>query len=226
MKRPKLIREFTEFNLQRFNPDAVQPAMWVQNPELSIDAFDKHQDMIRQALSRIGDIHKSLGGSAAYKNLKSRLSLDDQNVQSLKIIRITRNANFTYDVYISFNIDEEEYWGVIKDILGNAQVISEVFTDTSLIQTHIWVKRLKGFLIKTIQTFLKPQTGKFKLLRDHVICYSSLDGKMMKIKQGAEVEVLKSYNDRIHISYEGDQYVLRNENFIYFNWWFEKLDQN
>lgn len=224
MKKPKLILEFTEFNLQRMNPDTVQPAMWVQNPELSIDAFDKHQDMIRQALSRIGDIHKSLGGSAAYKNLKSRLALDDQKVTSLKIIRITQNTNFTYDVYLSFNIAEDEYWGVIKDILGNSVVKSEVFNDQSLIQTTVWVKRLQGFLIKTVQEFLKPQMGEFVLLRDHIICYSSESGKMMKMKKGSQVEVLKSYNDRIHILYDNDQYMLKGENFIYFNWWFEKVE--
>jgi hypothetical protein len=206
------------------NPDTVQAATWVQNPQLSIDAHDKHQDQIRQALSRIGDIHKSMSGSSAYRNLRSKLSLEDQDVKSLKIIRITKNANFTYDVYLCFTIGDQEYWGVIKDILKDPVVISEVFQDHDLIQTEIWVKRLKGFLIKSIQNFLKPQSGFFKLIKEDIICYSSTDGKMMKLNEGAEIEVLKSYNDAIHFNYENDQYTFKGDNLVYFNWWFEPIE--
>jgi len=206
------------------NPDTVQPATWVQNPELSIDAHDRHLDQIRTALSRIGDIHKSMAGSAAYRSLKSQLSLDDQDVKSLKIIRIVKNSNYTYDAYISFTISESEYWGVVKDILSAPKVISEVFQEETLILTEIWVKRLKGFLIKSVQNFLKPQTGFFKQIKDEVICYSSTNGKMMKLKEGVEIEVLKSYNDVIHINYDGEQYKLKGDNHVYFKWWFEPIE--
>ena len=42
-RRNKLILEFTEFNLQRMNPDSVQASMHVDDPQLSINSFDKHQ---------------------------------------------------------------------------------------------------------------------------------------------------------------------------------------
>ena len=210
-----LITEMTEFNLQRMNPDTVQPATWVQNPELSIDAHDKHLDKIRVALSQIGDIHKSMSGTSAYRNLKSKLSLEEQDVKSLRIIRIVKNSNFTYDTYISFSISEDEYWGVIKDTLKSPKVISEVFQDEALIQTEIWVKRLEGFLIKSVQSFLKPQSGFFKQVKDEVTCYSSNDGKMMTLKEGVEIEILKSYNDVIHIKYDGEQYTLKGDNHVY-----------
>ena len=45
-RRNKLILEFTEFNLQRFNADSAQASVHVDDPKLSIDAFDKHQDKI------------------------------------------------------------------------------------------------------------------------------------------------------------------------------------
>ena len=54
--RNRLILEFTEFNIQRMNPDSARASIHVDDPQLSIDAFDKHQDGIRQALSRINDI--------------------------------------------------------------------------------------------------------------------------------------------------------------------------
>jgi hypothetical protein len=146
-----LLNEMTEFNLQRMNPDSVQPAMHVDNPQLSTNAFDKHQDLVRQAISKLGQFHGALMGTNSYKILKSKLSLDDQQLSSLKIIRITKNNNLNYDVYISFVIGEDEYWGVVKDILGRAELKSEVFKDFDLIQTKEWVIKLKGLIVKNIK---------------------------------------------------------------------------
>ena len=147
MKRSKhLILEFTEFNAQRFNPDSVQASVHVDNPALSTNAFDKHEDLVRQAISRIDQLQGSLTGSAAYRTLKSKLALEDQEIQELKIIRIVKNS-LQYDVYLNFKIQEEEYWGVIKDILGNSEFKSEVFKDHDLVQTREWVIKMKGLII-------------------------------------------------------------------------------
>jgi hypothetical protein len=226
MKRSKhLILEFTEFNAQRFNSDSVQASVHVDNPALSTNAFDKHEDIVRQAISRIGQLQGSLMGSAAYRTLKSKLALEDQEVQSLTIIRIVKNNNLNYDVYINFKIDEEVYWGVVKDVLGNSEFKSEVFKDHDLIQTKEWIIKLKGLIIKNIKSFLKPQFGKFKVLTDDVICYSLITGKMLKMKKDSEIEVLKSYDNKIIFEYENEKYALTGDNFIYFNWWFEPINQ-
>lgn len=225
MRKSKyLITELSEFNAQRLNSDSVQPSVHVDNPQLSTNAFDKHEDMIRGALSRLGAIQNSLSGSTAYRSLKSKLGLDDQDVKELNIIRIVRNDNLIYDVYINFKIDEDVYWGVIKDIMGNSELKSEVFKDFDLIQTKEWVIRLKGLIIKNVKNWLKPQFGKFKLLTDEVTCYSSITGKILKMEKGSEIEVLKSYDNKIVFKYKNEQYSLTNDNFIYFNWWFEKID--
>lgn len=218
--KSRIILEFTEFNLQRFNNDSVQASVHVDDPKLSLNAFDKHEDIVRQAISRIGNMQVS----SSYRILKSKLSLEDQQIQSLKIIRIVKNQNLNYDVYISFVIDSEEYWGLVKDILGNPEFKSEVFKDHELIQTQEWVIKLKGLIIKNIKQFLKPQFGKFKLINeDDVICYSLIDGKMLKMNKDSEIEVLKSYDNKIIFKYENEKYSLSGDNFIYFNWWFEPI---
>ena len=73
-RRNKLILEFTEFNLQRLNPDSVQASMHVDDPQLSTNAFDKHQDGLRAAMSRVNDILNSLSGTDAYRNLNPSIS--------------------------------------------------------------------------------------------------------------------------------------------------------
>ena len=225
MKRSKnLILEFSEFNAQRLNSDSVRASIHVDDPSLSINAFDKHEDIIRNAIAKIGTLSKALQNTSGYRSLKSKLSLDDQDISNLKIIKIVKSTSYLYDIYLTFVIDEEEYWGVINDITGNPEFKSEVFKDFDLIQTKEWVIKIKGLIIKAIKNWLKPQFGKFKLIKDEIICYSSKTGKMLSLPNNSKIEVLKSYDNRIIFEYEGDQYTLIGDNFIYFNWWFEAIE--
>lgn len=225
MKKNKLILEFTEFNLQRFNPDSAQASTHVNNPQLSIDAFDKHQDAIRQAMSRINDILYNIKGTSSYSSLRSKLALEDQDVQSIKILRIVKNV-VNYDVYLTLTIKGEEYWGKITNILGlDVKFTSELFKDYDLYQPKEWIIKINGLVIKTIKTWLKPESGQYRLLNDDVICYSVDTGKQLKMSKGIEVEVIRSYDNKIIIKHESDYYNLIDDNFIYFNWWFEKIGE-
>lgn len=226
MKRKKnLILEFTEFNNQRFNSDSIRPAMNVDNPSLSINAFDKHEDIVRNAISKIGSLTNALQNTTAYRSLKSKISIDEQDISNVKIIKIVKSNANKYDVYITFIIDKEEYWGVIIDITNSPELKSEVFKDGSLLQTKEWIIKTKGIIIKSIKNWLKPQFGKFKLIKDEVQCYSSNTGKMLILKINSIIEVLKSYDNKIIFEYEGEQYSIINDNFIYFNWWFEPVTE-
>jgi hypothetical protein len=142
----------------------------------------------------------------------------------MKIIRISKSNNINYDVYISFVIGEEEYWGVIKNIMNNPEFTSEVFKDFDLYQTKEWVIKTKGLIIKTIKAWLKPEPGMYKLLNDEIICYSTESGKQLKMEKGIEIELIRSHNDKIIVKHESDYYNLVGDNYIYFNWWFEKIE--
>lgn len=224
-RRNKLILEFTEFNMQRLNPDSVQASMHVDDPSLSINAFDKHQDAIRQAMSRVNDILWNLNGSNAYSALRGKLALEDQDIKSMKILRIVKVNGIDYDVYITFVIGDNEYWGVINGILTSSpELESEVFKDYDLYQAKEWIIKIKGLVIKTIKTWLKPEPGKYKLINDEVICYSIETGKQLKMENGIEIDVIRPYDNKIVIRYESETYNLVGDNFVYFNWWFEKID--
>lgn len=222
----KFNESFTEFNLQRFGAETSAGSIsGVDNPSLSLNAFDKHQDMIRQAMSKVTDIMHSLSGSTEYRNLRGKLALEDQDIKSMKIQRILKVNNINYDVYIMFVIDDFEYWGVIKNILSsNSELESEVFKDYDLYQAKEWVIKIKGMIIKTIKIWLKPEPGMYKLLNDEIICYSVETGKQLKMENGIEIELIRSYDNRIVVRHEGDTYNLVGDNYIFFNWWFEKID--
>lgn len=224
MKRNKLILEFTEFNAQRLNPDSTQMAVHVDNPSLSINAFDRHEDGIRAGLSKINNILNSLSNASSYRALKSRFSLEEQNLSSLKVLRIINRDNTRYDAYVSFIIDEEEYFGQIIDLLSQSPSFkSEVFKDFDLVQTKEWVIKMRGLVIKLVKMWLNPEKGKWKLIKDNIICYSNETGKESSLSAGVEVEVVRSFDNKIVILYNNEYYNLINDNFVYFNYWFEKI---
>ena len=221
----RLLLEFTEFSLQRFNAHSPTGQPNVDDPQLSTNAFDKHQDSIRQAMSRINDILFNLKGTSSYSSLRSKLSLENQDIQSIKIQRILKSNNINYDVYLSIKIDDEDYWGVISNITGlNPSFKSEVFKDYDLYQPKEWIIKIRGLVIKTIKDWLKPVPGIYKLLNDEIICYSVDTGKQLRMNEGLEVELIRSHENKIIIKHDSDYYNLVGDNFIYFNWWFQKID--
>jgi hypothetical protein len=225
-KRNRLILEFTEFNLNRMNPDSVNyPMPNVDNPQLSINAFDKHQDAIRMGIARINSILQTLSNSTSFKQLKSNLTLEDQNIQSMRVLRIVKSNNINYDVYISFNVADKEYWGQIKNILDkNPSFTSEIFKDYDLVQSKEWVIKIKGLIIKAVKEWLNPEKGNYKLLNDEAFCFSVETGRLLKLEKNTEVEVIRSFENKILIKYSNDYYHMVGDNYIYFNWWFKRLE--
>jgi hypothetical protein len=225
-RKNKLILEFTEFNMQRMNPDSTAQAVGgVDDPSLSTNAFDKHADAIRQAMSRINDILYNLAGTSAYRNLRSKLGLESQDIQKMKILRIVKSNNIFYDAYITFVIDDYEYWGVIENVMSpNPEFTSEVFKDFDLYQSKEWIIKIKGLVIKTIKAWLKPEPGMYRLLNDELYCYSTETGKQLRMEKGIEIELIRAHDNKMIIKYESDYYNLVGDNYIYFNWWFEKIE--
>jgi len=222
IRSKRLILEFTEFNAQRLNPDSAQMSVHVDNPQLSVNAFDKHEDAIRAGISKINGILHSLANTPSFRSLKSKLALEDQKIDSMKVQRIVKYNNVTYDAYISFVINQEEYYGMVKNLLdSNPTLQSEVFKDVDLIQTKEWVIRTKGLIINTIKKWLKPEKGFYELLNENIFCVDSENGKLLEINKGSIVEVLTSNENFIQITYKDRVYNLINDNYVYFNWWFE-----
>jgi hypothetical protein len=225
MKRKmKLILEFTEFQANRMNPDSAQMSVQVDNPSLSINAFDKHEDAIRSGIARINTILHALSGSSAYRSLKSKLILDEQKITSMKVLRLVDTDSVNWDAYISFVIGEEEYYGQIKNLLSpEPQIKSEVFKDFDLVQSKEWILRTKGLLLKAVLEWLHPEDGTYQLLNDFIICADNLTGQIIKIEKDSKVEVVNSYDNKIIIRYNDKNYTLSNKNFVYFNYWFLKV---
>lgn len=222
MIKNRLILEFTEFNAQRMNPDTSQMAVAVDNPQLSINAFDKHLDKVRTAISNLEGIVKNLTTSSTFRSLRSMLSLEHQNIDKLKILRIISNDRVNYDVYVSFLVNDNEYFGVVKNILNPLpRLVSEVFKDTNLVQSKEWRVKIEGLIIKTIKVWLKPEIGEYTLLKNQILCTNNITGENILLNGGTDIKVIRSMETSITIEYDNKFYNLTGDNFIYFNYWFK-----
>lgn len=223
MRFLKKFNELSEFNLQRMNSDSVQVSSHVDNPGLSTNAFDRHQDKIRAGIARLSDMDSLFRGSNMYKQLRSTLSLDEQDIKTLFIQRILCREIGVYDVYIRFTIDDDEYWGVVKDIQSHSpEVKSEVFTDSDLYQPKTWIIKTKGVIINNIKAFLTISPSRYRVLTN-LRGIDRKSGKFEIIERGSEIEVVRTNKNKIIIDFGGERYDLINNDYIYFNWWCERI---
>ena len=217
------IFEFTEFNLQRMNPDQGGVMPNVDNPQLSVNAFDKHQNAILAASSKLNSIIASLTNTAAFTQLKSRLFLDSQNINGMKILRILKTDDVRYDVYLDFLIGDKSYFGVLKDILGaQPKFYSEAFSDNELVLTREWIIKTKGAIQKILEKWLQPEPGEWVCQNEEVNAVNLKTGGLSKISKDTQIEVRTTLDNKIIIKHEDDFYSLQNDSFIYFNYWFIK----
>jgi hypothetical protein len=74
---------------------------------------------------------------------------------------------------------------------------------------------------------LTVETGVISNFPDELIIgdsYSVDTGKQLKMSQGIEIELVRAYDDKLVVKSENDYYNLTGDNYIYFNWWFQKID--
>ena len=150
--------------------------------------------------------------------------MDDQDITSLKVLRIIKSNN-SYDAFISFIVDDYEYFGKITDLIGmDTDLKSEIFKDYDLYQPKEWVIKIKGTIIKYIRNWVKIKPGHYKCLVDSVICNDNLTGERLIIDKNKKIEVEYTSSTKIKIQYKGKKYDITNDGYVYFNYWFEKID--
>ncbi len=225
MSNNRLIKEFNEFNAQRMGSDSSPMAMHVDNPELSMDVFDKHADNIRSANIRLNGILNVLATSGGIFNFRKDKAEDGLDIRDLKILRIYPSNDINLDVYISFVISDTEYYGVIKNFMDeNPTVYSEAFRDPQMFASKEWVIKIKGILIKSIKKWMIVEPGKYQSLKD-IKCTSENTGELVEVKVKTKFDVIRNYDfDRIIININGTTCIVSGVNFYYFNYWFKKID--
>ena len=219
MSKKYLIREFSEFDLQRFGES---PTAQAEDPQASHGAFDKHIDNIRMSNVRLNNIMNTVRSSNNIYNVKKDTVFDGMEIEDLKILRMFPKNEIDLDVYITCKLDDKEYHGVINNFITNPYVKSEVFTDPDLFVNKEWVIKTRGTLIKVINNWLNISPSKWTSLKE-IQCTDVNTGGLVIIGKDDTVKVLRTMDNTIIISYNDQTCELKGMNFYYFNYWFEKI---
>lgn len=191
---------------------------------LSVNQSDRNQQQYIASLSRLNSILSNIWSSIHGDGYLSNYDTDEQKVTDLVILRIYPKQNINLNVYVTFKVLDKEYYGVIENFTDkNPNFKSEVFKDPELYVTKEWRIKTSGIIIKAIRNWMVPDKGIYKAMKD-IQCRNSVTGNMEYIKQYENVEVLKSFDNKILIKKNTDTLQLSDFNYYYFNYWFEKVD--
>lgn len=159
--------------------------------------------------------------------------LEDINLyKNIKILRIFENNNLKLDVFISFLYDKNEYFGALRNFNGldKPKFESEIFYDPEYQYRFNAEYKLKlgNFFYKKLEKWFIPEKGFYKNMKNENKVKDSL-GKLFEMKTDQVAEVL-GYNMNsdnkpyIILKYKDKTYHVEGNDYYYFKWRFEKLN--
>jgi hypothetical protein len=220
----KLILEFTEFNAMRLGNDSVPQSTHVDNPSLSLGSYNRFQANVANSVNRLSDIFKKISLTTTGFSMKNGDTIEIKDIKNLKVLRIFPKNDIKYNIYISFELNKKEYFGIIKDIFNNPQFSCELFTDREYMLSRELIIRIKGNIIKAIKKWLDIKQGKYILLKELNV-KDKYKGYIILIKPNEIVNVVNTNSDNLIIEYDNNHYIIDGKNFLYFNYYFKPIKE-
>jgi len=232
--------DFNQFSQMGVGPSPLGPGYgFAVDPKMSVyghadspytDQYYRTPMMVNSLLGIMKQINKDVVTN--YGAIKYDQFLEDvDEYTDLKILRISINANQTVDVYISFFFGEEEFFGVYKRFnwIQKEYLISDLFTDSRFryIDKEYRLK-LDNYFRKILSKWFKPNKDEYLSLKE-VSCRDKMGDKFM-LPQNSKIEVKNSNVDKDGNAYiqficKGEPYVLNKNDYYFFNYWFEKVEE-
>lgn len=235
------INEDSEFNQYQFGiqPFNMPNYGFAVDPQLSIygsidspyvDHFARSRGAVITLYDFVKNIYKTPNGSQVHK---FDYFLDDLDLyENLKILRLVENTSGFIDIYISFEFDENEYFGVFKNFNG----LNDTFLHTELFTTYnirypymdkYYFLKLSNYFKKVIEDWFIPKKGDYKNLKKDNPVKNSM-GAVENIPENATIKLLgtninQNNQPYLVIKYKENKYMITGNNYYFFNYYFEKI---
>lgn len=224
-----------QWNMVGGNPGipGANPIMQhVDDHNLSVDGYDR---FVLNQKSMVDRLNHMMGYLFGKNNVSLEFGAEDlEGIKSLKILRMHRNESGTLDIFISFVIEEEEYYGVFWGYGGQMkpEFVSEIQRLPALQFAKDKYARLQGWILKTIEKWFEDLDGSYRLLADQLSAYDNM-GKEYVLKKGCNVLYLDSNIDsnyqfikvRVKINRkEVKELKIKGLNVFFFKYMFEPID--
>lgn len=237
----QMLKESTEFGSMQMGQlsNPLGPGYgFSQDPSMSIYSDDSspyidNYSKMSQVVQDLSRVMKNLYGQGATSISKHKLDYfleDIEELKNLKILRIYKNPKLTLDVYVSFYLMDEEFFGVFRDFNGinKPKLDTDLFSDPrfSYIDNEYRLK-LSNYFYKILHNWFVPSVGDYVVLTDELTVKNSL-GNNFILSKGKKFYV-KGYNTDqnnkpfIIIKYKNDIYKIIDNDFFYFNYWCKEV---
>lgn len=209
---------------------------YATDPQLTIspDGSSPYADnysRTAQMVNDLGRVIKNIQGDIV-ATLRHDFFLNDlDEYGNFKILRVFINTNLKVDLYISFDFNNEEYFGVFNNFNGiiiPPKFKTDLFTDNryAYIDREYYLK-LVNYLYKLYYNWFIPDLGKYVNNKPCMLVKNDM-GTNIELKEGTVVEV-KGYNidddnqPYIIIKYKDEIYTINKNDYFYFKYWFEVI---
>lgn len=158
--------------------------------------------------------------------------LEDINLyNNIKILRMFENNNLKLDIFLSFEYNDKEYFGALRNFNGLAKpkFESELYYEPEYQYRFDSEYKLKlgNFFYKKLEKWFIPDKGLYRNLKSDNRLKDNM-GKLYEMQANQVVEVL-GYNfssdnkPYIIIKHKDHTYHVENNDYYYFKWRFQKL---
>jgi hypothetical protein len=244
----EFIKENSEFNQYLMGGEVQTPFGpgygFAQDPSLSIYS-DDNRPYVDQYARSAGSTSKliqmgrkagqDLFSDSRFSRRKNDLFIEDSTeYKKLKILRMVQNENLKLDIYVSFEFNEQEFFGSFKNF--NGFVKPPHFTCPELLNEsrfpyidREYFLKLNNFLYKKLIKWYKTVPGLYinekqdNPIKDEI-------GRQLFLKQNKIVEVLGETLDEnnepvITLRIKDKKFTIGKNNYYWFNWRFTKANQ-
>lgn len=204
-----------------------------------VDQYARSAGTTNKLMQMAQGAGKNLFNDPRFNRKNDRFLEDSEYFKKLKILRMVQNENLKLDVYISFEFNEQEFFGVFKNFNG---FIKPPFLNSPELLSNNnqypyidkeYILKLSNFLYKKLYNWFKPKPGLYVNLKENNQIKDEM-GRLLFLNKGKIVEVMGFNEDEnndpyITIKLKGQTYYIEKNNYFWFNWRFEesnKKDKN
>jgi len=234
--------DFNQFSQGGASPHSLGPGYgFAVDPSLSIygnqdSPYTDPYSRTPMFVNALQGVLKNLNGSSlgTYGGIKYDQFLEDvDSYTNLKILRINKNANLNIDIFISFDFNGEEYFGVYKNFnwIEKSKLTSELYTDSEYRYIDNTYKlKLDNYFFQILSNWFKPSNIKYINLKNDLLVLDNMGNRFLlpekSIIEVVDANVDKDSNSYIKILYKNKTYVINKTDYYYFNYWFDEYTDN
>lgn len=233
----KIIYKFEEFSLLENGspgfatsggyPQSSNFNSQVNDYSLSSNPSDTYAAGMKSSIFKLTSIISDLISNGGLQIGHQSDFSDIEKIEEFKILRMYKNVKMLLDIYVTFVVDDVEYWGVFRDYGGFSKSIFKSEAHMCGEYTRNFLMKLEGILLKALDRFYTPKKGMYKLYTNTVV--QDKYGVKHTILKDKSVKVEDVINDKQDSYIQIDVKTGRNDNetfylkgidYYYFNYWF------